>query len=255
MSIMRSWRRWPRSVSCARRSSSNRDPNPTLAPSRSASITKTSDEHGSCYRIRLPALEAAKFDAALASHRDALFAEWKRDHDEDAEAQISGRRCRTTLMRLCVWSMRGGMPRRRAARTGIAPRWWCISMSRTGSRRCIWVRCSSDSDRQYLLCDATCEVWFERDGQVIGSGRATRTISRRLRRALRAPPSHVRGAGLWGDPGFACTPLRHWEDGGETELDNLVLLCPTIIGCTIAASSPSPDPQTSSLSLTVRVAN
>ena len=60
-------------------------PEPDPRPEPEASITKTSDEHGSCYRIRLPALEAAKFDAALASHRDALFAEWKRDHDEDAD--------------------------------------------------------------------------------------------------------------------------------------------------------------------------
>ena len=42
----------------------------------------------------------------------------------------------------------------------------------------------SDGDRQYLTCDATCEVWFERDGQPIGAGRTTRTINRRLRRAL-----------------------------------------------------------------------
>ena len=64
----------------------------------------------------------------------------------------------------------------------------------------------SDSDRQYLTCDATCEVWFERDGQAIGSGRTTRTISRRLRRALGAPPPHLRGARLRGDPRVACAP-------------------------------------------------
>ena len=37
------------------------------------------------YRITLPHLEAAKFDAALQSHRDALMAEWKLDHDNGAE--------------------------------------------------------------------------------------------------------------------------------------------------------------------------
>ncbi|WP_152664915.1 DUF222 domain-containing protein, partial [Mycobacterium sp. UM_Kg27] len=41
-----------------------------------------------------------------------------------------------------------------------------------------------DADRQYLTCDATCEVWFQRQGRVIGCGRSTRTINRRLRRAL-----------------------------------------------------------------------
>jgi hypothetical protein len=42
----------------------------------------------------------------------------------------------------------------------------------------------SAAERRYLTCDASCEVWFQRDGQVIGAGRATRLISRRLRRAL-----------------------------------------------------------------------
>ena len=42
----------------------------------------------------------------------------------------------------------------------------------------------TDAERRYLTCDATCEVWFERDGEVIGAGRATRQINRRLRRAL-----------------------------------------------------------------------
>ncbi|EUA30904.1 hypothetical protein I552_9948 [Mycobacterium xenopi 3993] len=34
-STMRSWRRWPRSTSCAPRCGSNRDPNPSLGPNRS----------------------------------------------------------------------------------------------------------------------------------------------------------------------------------------------------------------------------
>ncbi|HET9891929.1 MAG TPA: DUF222 domain-containing protein, partial [Mycobacterium sp.] len=50
-------------------------------PEPQASITKTSDDEGSCWRIKLPHPDAAKFDAALASHRDALIAEWKRDRD------------------------------------------------------------------------------------------------------------------------------------------------------------------------------
>ena len=85
----------------------------------------------------------------------------------------------------------------------------------------------SDDDRQYLLCDATCEVWFERNGQVIGSGRETRTISRRLRRAL-----EHRDHGTCVVPGCGSTRglhahhIIHWEDGGPTELANLVLVCP-----------------------------
>ena len=47
----------------------------------------------------------------------------------------------------------------------------------------------TSGDRRYLTCDATCEIWFERDGQVIGAGRATRVINRRLRRALAPCPA------------------------------------------------------------------
>ncbi|EUA33791.1 hypothetical protein I552_4570 [Mycobacterium xenopi 3993] len=39
-STMRSWRRWPRSTSCAPRCGSNRDPNPSLGPNRSAQSAK-----------------------------------------------------------------------------------------------------------------------------------------------------------------------------------------------------------------------
>jgi hypothetical protein len=55
----------------------------------------------------------------------------------------------------------------------------------------------SEAERQYLTCDATCEVWFHRDGQPIGAGRTTRTINRRLRRALeyRHPTCAVPGCG------------------------------------------------------------
>jgi hypothetical protein len=84
----------------------------------------------------------------------------------------------------------------------------------------------SDSERRYLTCDATCEVWFERDGQVIGAGRSTRVINRRLRRALehRHPTCAVPGCGA--TRGLHAHHIRHWEDGGRTELTNLVLVCP-----------------------------
>jgi Domain of unknown function (DUF222)/HNH endonuclease len=84
----------------------------------------------------------------------------------------------------------------------------------------------TDAERQYLTCDATCEVWFERDGQPIGAGRTTRLINRRLRRALeyRHPTCAVPGCGA--TRGLHAHHIRHWEDGGPTELANLVLLCP-----------------------------
>ncbi len=84
----------------------------------------------------------------------------------------------------------------------------------------------SDAERQYLSCDASCEVWFERDGQPIGAGRVTRTISRRLRRALEHRDRSCAVPGCGATRGLHAHHLRHWDDGGPTELSNLVLLCP-----------------------------
>ncbi|MCZ8382632.1 DUF222 domain-containing protein, partial [Mycobacterium sp. CPCC 205372] len=84
----------------------------------------------------------------------------------------------------------------------------------------------TDADRRFLLCDATFEVWLERHGQVIGSGRDTRQISRRLRRALEHRDRCCVVPGCGATRGLHAHHIRHWEDGGATELDNLVLVCP-----------------------------
>src|SRR6478735_276186 len=58
-------------------------PQPDTRPEAQPSITKTTDGQSTTWRITLPKLDAAKFDAAMQSHQDALIAEWKRDHDDD----------------------------------------------------------------------------------------------------------------------------------------------------------------------------
>ena len=61
---------------------------------------------------------------------------------------------------------------------------------------------------------------------MIGSGRATRQISRRLRRALEHRDHCCVVPGCGATRGLHAHHVVHWEDGGPTELDNLVLLCP-----------------------------
>lgn len=58
------------------------DPRPEPCPEPERAITTTTTEQGSCYRITLGRHDAAKFDAALASHRDALIAQCKHDHGD-----------------------------------------------------------------------------------------------------------------------------------------------------------------------------
>ena len=62
------------------------------------------------------------------------------------------------------------------------------------------------------------------DGQVTGAGRRTRTVPPAVRRALEARDRGCRFPGC----GLRFTDahhVKHWADGGETSLRNLVLLC------------------------------
>jgi hypothetical protein len=77
-----------------------------------------------------------------------------------------------------------------------------------------------------LGCDAEVMAQVERDGLPISAGRKRRTVPPALRRLLEARDDHT-----------CCFPgcerrrhlqahhRRHWAQGGETSLDNLVLLC------------------------------
>ncbi|ORA41998.1 HNH endonuclease, partial [Mycolicibacterium chubuense] len=51
-------------------------------------------------------------------------------------------------------------------------------------------------------------------------------INRRLRRALEYRDRCCAVPGCSATAGLHAHHLRHWEDGGPTDLDNLVLLCP-----------------------------
>ncbi len=195
-------------------------------PEPERSITSTSTEQGSCYRIRLDHHDAAKFDAALASHRDALIAEWKHDHGNgagDPEQRPPPPSTGEAFMRLIEAGWDAETARRphgqhttvvlhvdveqRAAALHLGP-------------------VLTDAERRYLTCDTTYEVWVERHGEVIGAGRTTRLINRRLRRALEYRDRMCAVPGCDATRGLHAHHIRHWEDGGSTELANLVLLCP-----------------------------
>jgi uncharacterized protein DUF222/HNH endonuclease len=195
-------------------------------PGPRASITKTSDEQACCYRITLPLLDAATFDAALASHRDALIAEWKHDHESGGRASDIAPPLPGTLeafMRLVEAGWDAEATRRPhgqhttvVVHLDVAQRAAALHLGPL----------LSDAERRYLTCDATCEVWFERDGEPIGAGRTTRHINRRLRRALEHRQPVCAAPGCGATRGLHAHHIRHWEDGGPTELANLVLVCP-----------------------------
>ncbi|WP_126316468.1 HNH endonuclease signature motif containing protein [Mycolicibacterium aurum] len=190
------------------------------------SITKISEAGFTTWRIRLANSEAAAFDAALSAHRDALIAEWKDDHRIESrdDAQVPP------------------FPSTMEAFTRLVESSWDAEATRRphGQHTTVVVHVDvetkvgalhlgpvlTDEQRRYLSCDATCEVWFQRHGQVIGAGRATRTVNRRLRRALEHRDRACVVPGCGATRGLHAHHLIHWEDGGPTALDNLVLVCP-----------------------------
>ena len=77
-----------------------------------------------------------------------------------------------------------------------------------------------------MACDASVVHWHETpEGEPLNIGRKSRTIPPAIRRALKRRDGGCRF------PGGACRRfvdahhIHHWADGGETSMDNLVLLC------------------------------
>lgn len=200
-------------------------PDPDPRPPVQRSVTKTGAEQATSWRITLPHDEAALFDAALRSHLDALVTEWKKDHagENASDDRPPMPDTADAFLRLVEAGWDAEATRRpHGQHTTVVVH---VDLSqRTGALHLGPLL--SEADRHYLTCDATCEVWFERDGKPIGAGRATRTVNRRLRRALehRHPSCAVPGCGA--TRGLHAHHIRHWEDGGTTDLDNLILLCP-----------------------------
>src|ERR1700761_1928217 len=153
-------------------------------PQPQGSITKTCGEEFSCWRIKLSQLDAAKFEEALASHRDALIAEWNHDRGNRGGASDVAPPLPGTVeafMRLVEagWDAEAARRPQGQPTSGLVP----LDVA----QRAAALRLGpllADADRQYLTCDATAEVWFHRHGEPIGAGRTTRLINRRMRRAL-----------------------------------------------------------------------
>ena len=173
---------------------------PRVEPERS--VTKLTEETFAEWRIRLPHVEAAVFDAALQSHLDALVAEWRRDHGERDEATEDMPPFPTVadaFMRLVESGWDADVAARpHGHRTTVVLH---VDVgSQVGSLHL--GPAMSEAERRYLSCDSLVETWFERDGVPIGCGRETRQISRRLRRALehRHPATKLVPPGACGPP-------------------------------------------------------
>ncbi|MEB4212406.1 DUF222 domain-containing protein, partial [Mycobacterium sp. 94-17] len=128
---------------------------PWCAPQRS--FTKSSTERGSCYRITLPPLDAAALDAAVASHREALIAQWKADHGEgggDQRPPLPD--AAEAFMRLVEagWDAEA-LRRPHGQHTTVVVHLEVDRPAAALHRGALL----SDAERRYVTCEATAEVW------------------------------------------------------------------------------------------------
>jgi Domain of unknown function (DUF222)/HNH endonuclease len=76
-----------------------------------------------------------------------------------------------------------------------------------------------------LACDSSIVSIVESNGSPLSVGRKRRTIPPAVRRALHARDRTCRFPGCENTRFVDAHHLRHWARGGETKLDNLLLLC------------------------------
>ena len=79
-----------------------------------------------------------------------------------------------------------------------------------------------------LACDCSIVHWHEnKQGEPLNIGRKTRSIPPAIRRALKRRDQGCRFPGCTCSRFVDAHHIKHWADGGETSMDNLVLLCRT----------------------------
>jgi hypothetical protein len=84
---------------------------------------------------------------------------------------------------------------------------------------------SAETSRR-IACDGSIlKLVEDTDGQPLSIGRKSRSIPPALRRALRARDDGCRFPGCTHRSYIDGHHVKHWADGGETSLDNLVQLC------------------------------
>ena len=77
-----------------------------------------------------------------------------------------------------------------------------------------------------LACDASVSTVLEDDeGNVLNIGRRSRTISHAMRTALTIRDGGCRFPNCYSQHWTDAHHIKHWSDGGETNLDNLITLC------------------------------
>ena len=174
-----------------------------------------------CFRGRNPALDRCRGNGEV--RRLKAF---PRKHPLGAPASGARMRWNTSSSDFSPGSAVRVRPRARTS-------WWCTSPT----MRCVTCRRAAGASFEHggkvavetarrLGCDgALLGVVKGAQGEPLAVGRRTRAVPPAIRRALRVRDGGCRFPGCDRSRHVHAHHIRHWADGGETALDNLVTLC------------------------------
>ena len=183
------------------------------------------DDGSLSMRARLAAEDGALVLRALEAGREALWERGRADSSSEEHARPSNAEALVATADLAL--ARSDRERTSGDRYQVVVHVDAQTLAEVVDGRCELAdgRPLAAETARRLSCDGSLVELHERNGEPLSLGRKRRTISPALRRALAARDRGCR---------FPCCEnrrfvdghhVRHWSQGGETSLDNLVSLC------------------------------
>ena len=214
-------------------------PEPETRPEPERFISRTEADEHITWRIRLPRLDAAKLDTALQTHHDAVVTDWRRDHGIDGEGEQAPPF--PDLVDAFMSLVEAGWDTEAARRPHGLHTTVAVHLNVTDRIAALHLGpVLSEDDRRYLLCDATCEVWFERQGQPVGVGRTPARSAGGC-----AAPSNTATGAVWSRavaPPVDCMPITSCigKTAAPPTWTTSCWSARITTGCITGAASPSP---------------
>lgn len=182
------------------------------------------DERGWFLTVRMPADEGAVIETALRAKRDELIRRFRADQtDGGARHHVTNA---DAVLALAEAGLAAGEARwpgsdRFLVHAHLETNPATATLDLTLHQGPVL----PDHLRRLLTCDGRIRPVFEQEGTPVGIGRTSRTIPRRLRRLVEHRDGGCAVPGCGRTWGTQLHHIWHWEDGGPTDLSNLLTLC------------------------------
>ena len=174
------------------------------------------------FRIRLPAEQAAVVLRAIEAAKASLEG---RDREDDVSAETRCARRADALLRVAESYLEpDGRPRSLAEKYQVHVH-LDLRRDADGPVADPDAPALAEETIRRLGCEAGLVPVLHEGGEILSVGRKTRAVPPAIRRALRLRDRGCRFPGCTHTRHVDAHHVRHWADGGETKLSNLVELC------------------------------